>query len=627
MTEINKKLAHIFEEMGIIYEIKDDKYRQRAYYNGAEILNTMSEDVEILYKKEGILALVKLPRIGRGMAEKIEEFIKTNHIKEYDNLKKEFPIKLEELTLVEGVGPKMIKVLYKELNIKNLNDLESAAQKEKIRILEGFGEKTEKNILQAIAFLRQETGRMLLGDALPYAREFIEKLKKIEGVEIVSEAGSLRRRKETIGDIDILVASNKPNLVLQKIEKMKGVQKIWGKGETKISVHIEQGFDIDVRAVKEENYGAALQYFTGSKEHNIKLRQIAIDKGYKLNEYGLFQIQKSSPEANQPSTEKLLPASRFKSGQAGKTQNHNSKFKSNEKFVAGRTEKEIYSKLGLEVMPPELRENIGETEAAQKGKLPKLINYGDLKGDLQIQTNWTDGKNSIEEMALAAKEHGLEYILITDHTKRLAMTGGLNDKKVLEQKKEIEKLNTEYRRTRAKLGSRHGSIQNSEFRILSGAEVDILKDGSLDLDDKTLAQLDIVGASVHSYFKLSKHEQTKRVIKAIQNPNIDILFHPTGRRINRRAAIELDIEEIIKTVKETGTILEINSSPARLDLKDEYIKMALSYGCKFAINSDAHSKTHYRFLEFGIAQARRGWVEAEDVINTYPLEEMLASLK
>ena len=592
MTEINKKLAHIFEEMGIIYEIKNDKYRQRAHYNGAEILNTMSEDVEILYKKEGILALVKLPRIGRGMAEKIEEYIKTGHIKEYDNLKKELPVKLEELTSVEGVGPKMIGVLYEKLNVKNLNDLESVAQKGKIRELEGFGEKTEKNILQAIAFLRQETGRMLLGDALPYARKLMEKLGRIKGVEIVSEAGSLRRRMETIGDIDILVSSNNGKSILRKIEKMEGVQKVWGKGETKISVHIEQGFDIDIRVVKKENYGTALQYFTGSKAHNIKLRQIAINKGYKLNEYGLFQIQNS----------KL------------KTQNHNSKLKSNEKFIAGRTEKEIYNKLGLEIMPPEIREDTGEIEIAQKNKLPNLIEYGSLRGDLQVQTNWTDGKNSIEEMALAAKEFGLEYILITDHTKRLAMAGRINEEKVLEQKKEIEKLNSEF------------GIQNSEFRVLSGSEVDILKDGSLDLDDKTLAQLDIVGASVHSYFKLSKHEQTKRVIKAIQNPNIDILFHPTGRRINRRAAIELDIEEIIKTVKETGTILEINSSPARLDLKDEYIKMALSYGCKFAINSDAHSNTHYRFLEFGIAQARRGWAEAKDIINTYPLEKMLALL-
>jgi len=590
MDETNKKLAHIFEEMGIIYEIKGDKFRPRAYHKGADILNGMTENVADIYKKSDVSGLVKLPGVGQGIAEKIEEFIKTGAIKEYVNLKKEIPIELEELTSVEGMGPKMIKTLYKELNIKNLNDLESAAEKGQIKNLDGFGEKTERNIIQSIAFLRQGTGRMLLGDALPYAREFMEEIKKINGVLHVNEAGSLRRRKDTIGDIDILVAAKKQNAlrVLEYVASLPNVQKVWGKGKTKISVHIQQGFDIDVRVVDEKSYGAALQYFTGSKAHNIKLRKIAIDKGYKLNEYGLFQIQKSKP-------------------------------KSNENFVAGRTEKEIYNKLGLKVMPPEIREDLGEIEAslrqssgqAQKNKLPDLIEYGTLRGDLQIQTSWTDGKHTVEEMALEAKEFGLEYILITDHSKRLAMTGGLNDKKVLEQKKEIEKINKKLK----------------DIIILAGAEVDILKDGSLDLKDSTLEQLDIVGISVHSYFKLSKKEQTDRVIKAMQNPHADILFHPTGRRINRRPAIDVDMDEVIKVAKKTGTILEINASPSRLDLRDEHIRKAKEAGCKFAISSDAHSKDHYKFLEYGIAQARRGWVEAKDVINTYSAEEMLRLLK
>ena len=582
MDETNKKLAHIFEEMGIIYEIKGDKFRPRAYHKGADILNGMTENVADIYKKSDVSGLVKLPGVGQGIAEKIEEFIKTGAIKEYVNLKKEIPIELEELTSVEGMGPKMIKTLYKELNIKNLNDLESAAEKGQIKNLDGFGEKTERNIIQSIAFLRQGTGRMLLGDALPYAREFMEEIKKINGVLRASEAGSLRRRKETIGDIDILVAVKKQNTlkVLDYVADLPNVQKVWGKGKTKASVHIRQGFDIDVRVVDEKSYGAALQYFTGSKAHNIKLRKIAIDKGCKLNEYGLFQIQKS-------------------------------KTKINKNLVAGKTEEEIYKKLGLKIMPPEIREDLGEIEAAQKNKLHKLIDYGTLRGDLQIQTSWTDGKHTVEEMALEAKEFGLEYILITDHSKRLAMTGGLNDKKVLEQKKEIEKINKKLK----------------GIRVLSGAEVDILKDGSLDLKDSTLEQLDIVGISVHSYFKLSKKEQTDRVIKAMQNPHADILFHPTGRRINRRPAIDVDMDEVIKVAKKTGTILEINASPSRLDLRDEHIRKAKEAGCKFAISSDAHSKDHYKFLEYGIAQARRGWVEAKDVINTYSAEEMLRLLK
>ncbi|OGZ57497.1 MAG: hypothetical protein A3F94_00685 [Candidatus Spechtbacteria bacterium RIFCSPLOWO2_12_FULL_38_22] len=589
MSDVNKKLAHIFEQMGLIYEIKDDKYRQRAYHRGAEVLGDYSQDVEKVYEEKNLSGLKELPGIGQAMAEKIEEFIKTKKIKEYENLKKEIPVELEELSAVEGVGPKMIKVLYKELGVKNLKDLERAARFGKIRNLEGFGEKTENNIIQGIAFLQQEAGRMLLGDVLPYARDFIEKIKKIEGVKEVCEAGSLRRRKETIGDIDILVVTADSKKVFEKIAKLPSVQKIWGRGETKLSVHFEHGFDMDVRAVDKKSYGAALQYFTGSKAHNVHLRKIATGKGYKLNEYGLFQIQKL----------------KFK------TQNHNLKLKNNENLVAGKTEEEIYKVLGLKVIPPEMREDSGEIELAQKGKIPQLIECGDLKGDLQVQTNWTDGRHSIEEMAIAARDAGLKYILITDHTKRLAMTGGLSDKKVLEQKRDIEKLNRKL----------------EGITILSGAEVDILKDGSLDLKDETLKQLDVVGASVHSYFKLSRIEQTERVIKAIKNPHVDILFHPTGRRINRRPPIDIDMEHVIKVAQETGTILEINSSPGRLDLKDDHIKMAREMGCKFAISSDAHSRSHYKFLEYGVAQARRGWVEARDVVNTYPPEEMLRFMK
>jgi len=383
----------------------------------------------------------------------------------------------------------------------------------------------------------------------------------------------LRRRKETIGDIDILIAAQHSKKIFEAIAALSDVEKIWGQGKTKLSVHFEYGFDMDVRVVEEKSYGAALQYFTGSKAHNIHLRKLAIAKKYKLNEYGLFR--------------------------------------GNNNLVDGKNEEEIYKKLGLKMPEPELREDIGEIEEAKNGKLPNLIEYKSLHGDLQVQTNWTDGRHSIEEMAIAAREYGLEYIAITDHTKRLAMTGGLNDKKVLEQKREIEKLNKKL----------------DGITVLSGAEVDIFRDGSLDLKDSTLKQLDIVGVSIHSYFKLDREEQTARVIKAIKNPNVDILFHPTGRRINRRPPIDIDMEAVIKECKKTGTILEIDATPSRLDLKDEHIKMARDEGCHFAINSDAHSREHYEFLEYGIAQARRGWAEASDVINTYPLKKMLGFLK
>lgn len=572
-NEINQELAHIFEEMGLLYEMKDDTFRQRAYYRGSAILYGLAEDVEEIYKKEGLSGLDKIQGIGKGMAEKIVEYIKTRKINEYKKLKKDLPVNLEELTSVEGVGPKMVKTLYKKLKIKNLNDLEKAAKKEKIRELEGFGVKTEKNILQGIGFVRSQGGRRLLGDVLPYARDLIEEIKKIKGVIKVSEAGSLRRRKETIGDVDIIVASSDSKKVLDYVVGLRNVVKVWGRGLTKVSVHLKQGFDIDIRVVKKESYGAALQYFTGSKDHNVKLRQIAISKKYKLNEYGLFRSKVN--------------------------------------VAKGLDEALIYKKLGVDCMPPEMRENTGELEKASGHKLPKIIEYNSLRGDLQVQTNWTDGTHSIEEMAKAAKEAGLEYIAITDHTKNLAMTHGLNEKRLLEQKKYIEKLNK--------------AIKG--IKILSGSEVDILKDGSLDISDEVLSQVDVVGVSVHSHFNLPRKEMTERILKAIRNPNVDILFHPTGRKINKRAPYDIDMEAIIKEAKKTGTILEINAHPERLDLRDEHIRIANEFGIKFVIDSDAHSIDGFKVLKYGIAQARRGWVEGKNVLNTLPLKKFLKLLK
>jgi len=570
---LNQEIAAIFRKMALFFQMQDDGFRARAYENGAEILENLTLNVKDVYAKKGLKGLEDLHGIGRGMAEKIEEYIKTGKIKEYGDLKKKMPVDIDELASVEGLGPMSIKTLYKKLKIKNLEDLEKAAKAGKIQKLKGFGKKTEENILEGIEFVKKNSGRMLLGYIWPRVEEIVEEFKSMKEVENISPAGSLRRKRETIGDIDILVATENPQKVTEKFISMPDVIKVWGKGLTKASVRVKGNFDIDLRVVPKESWGAALQYFTGSKAHNIKVRQIAIDKGFKLNEYGVFRGKKS---------------------------------------VASKTEEEVYGAIGLRYLEPELREDTGEIELLQEKKqLPKIIPYGSLKGDLQVQTNWTDGAHSIEEMAKEAKRLGLEYIAITDHTKSLAMTGGADEKKLLRQMKEIDKLNKSI-----------GGIT-----ILKGAEVNILKDGSLDIENKVLAKLDVVGVSVHSFFKMSKEDMTERIVRAINNPHVDVLFHPTGRLIQRRKAYELDMERVIKEAVKTGTVLEINAFPDRSDLKDEHIRMGVEAGAKFVIDSDAHSKDHLKYLEFGIAQARRGWAEANDVVNTLSLNKFLKKLK
>ena len=372
---------------------------------------------------------------------------------------------------------------------------------------------------------------------------------------------------------------------------MSEVEAVHEKGKTRSSVRLKIGIDADLRVLPPESFGAAWQYFTGDKYHNIQLREIAIKQGYKLNEYGLFKVSSSS---------RSLASGKFSRSKAS---------------GVGRIEKEIYEKLGLMWMPPEIRTNHGELEAAKTGKLPKLIGYKDLKGDLQVQTDWTDGEHSIEEMAEAAMKAGLKYICITDHTKSLAMTGGSDEKRLLKQMAEIDKINSSF------------IIHNSSFKILKGAEVNIMKDGTLDIDDETLAKLDVVGAAVHSLFNLSEEEQTKRIIRAMENPNVDIIFHPTGRIINKRPAYPVNVEELLKAAKRTKTVMEIDAFPDRLDLKDEYIRKGIEMGIKFAIDSDAHHIAHFQYLEYGIAQARRGWCTKKDIINTHSYEDMLKLLK
>ena len=562
--------------MSLLLEMQDVQFKPRAYEKASLGIGALDEDVGEIYKKGGLKALMTIPDVGPGIAERIEEYLKTRHIKDYGALKKKMPVDLEGLKHIEGLGPKKIKLLWQKLKIRTVADLEKAARAGKVRGIPTFGAKTEENILKGIEFIKKAGGRFLLGEIYWLVKDIEARLAKITGVEKAIAAGSIRRMKETIGDADFLAISSEPKPVIDFFVNMPEVVRVYARGETKSMVRLNNGLDCDLRVVPRESFGAGLNYFTGSKDHNVALRQIAIKKRYKLNEYGLFK---------------------------GKKQ------------IAGRTEEDLYKSLGLSYIEPELRENTGEIEASREGKLPKdLLGYDDLKGDLQTQTNWTDGANSIEEMAKTAQEHGLEYICITDHTKSLAMTGGADEKKLEKQMSVIDKINSKFK------------IQNSKFTILKGAEVNIMPDGKLDIRDETLAKLDCVGAAVHSNFKMSKAEMTTRIIRAIENPHVDILFHPTGRIINRRAPYEVDMDEIIKAAKKTGTILEIAASPERLDLKDEYIRKCVEAGVKMVIDSDAHSIHGFQFLKFGVAQARRGWAERKDILNTKPLREFLWAL-
>ncbi|MBI1993489.1 MAG: DNA polymerase/3'-5' exonuclease PolX [Deltaproteobacteria bacterium] len=568
----NAELARIFREIALYLEMKEEPFKPRAYEKVAYSLEALGEEAAEIYKRGGVKALRTIPGVGEAIAEKIEELLKTGRLRYYEGLKKEVPVDVGGLTAIEGVGPRSVKLLYEKLGIKKVADLEQAARAGKIRELAHFGEKMEQKILKGIEFLKQGSGRFPLGSVLPLITEIGQRLSGLPEVEEVVVAGSTRRWKETIGDADILAISRKPEKIMEFFVSMAEVMDIQGRGKTKSTVKLKNGMDVDLRVVPRESFGAALNYFTGSKDHNVALRRIAQDKGLKLNEYGLFRGSKR---------------------------------------VAGKTEEELYKALGLSFIPPELRENQGEIEAAKKGELPDLVGYGDLRGDLQTQTSWTDGANSIEEMAGEAKRLGLEYIAITDHTKGLAMTGGSDEKKLLRQMEAIDKINR--------------SLKG--IKLLKGAEVNINKDGTLDIEDKVLAQLDVVGIAVHSHFNLPRREMTERIVRAMRNPHADILFHPTGRVIQKREPYDVDMDAVIRTAKETGAVLEIDAYPDRLDLKDEHVRKAVAAGVKLVIDSDAHSINHMRFLEFGVAQARRGWAEKKDVINTRPLKEFLKALK
>lgn len=570
---INLDIAKILYEIGQYLEMEEVAFKPRAYEKAAEAIEAFEGDVAEVYRRGGLKALEKIPGVGASIAEKIEEFLKTGRVKYHAELKRKYPIAISELSRIEGVGPKMAYRLYQKLRIRNVTDLEKAAKAGKIRGLEGFGLKSEENILKGIEFFRRSGGRFVLGFVLPQIREVETRLAGLKGVERVVVAGSVRRWKETIGDIDILAISKTPKVVMDFFVSMPEVVNVYAHGATKSAVKLKSGLDADLRVVLPESFGAALNYFTGSKDHNIALREIAIKKGYKLNEYGLFKGTKQ---------------------------------------VAGQTEEELYKAFGLRYIEPELRENLGEIEASRAGKLPKLVDQNDIRGDLQVQTDWTDGTHSIREMALEARKLGYEYIAITDHTKSLAMTGGLDEKKLLQQMAAIDKVNKE-------LGGKP--------KVLKGAEVNILKDGSLDIKNEVLAKLDVCGVAVHSHFSMPEQDMTERIKKAISNPHVDILFHPTGRVIKKRDPYALDMESILKHAKRTGTVVEVDAYPERLDLKDEHIRMAVGLGAKLAIDTDAHATSHLHYMKLGIAQARRGWAEKGDIINTHNLQAMLKLLK
>jgi len=569
----NTKVARIFREMADLLAIKgENPFRIRAYGRAADIIETLSGNVGELYR-EG--KLNKIPGIGKGILEKIETIIKTGTLPAYEELKSALPPGLIELLSVPDVGPRTARLLYEKIGIKSIQELEEAARKGKLRDLPGLGAKKEENILRGIKLYKMRTSRILLGKALPIVDEVLAELKEKASsfIQEISPAGSLRRGKETIGDIDILATSSDPLSLMDIFSHLSFVDEVLAKGETKSSILTCQGLQMDLRVVPPDCFGAAIQYFTGSKSHNIRLRERAIKRGLKINEYGVFN-------------------------QKGEK-------------IAGREEEEVYRCLGLSFIPPELREDRGEIEAAESGILPCLICEKDIKGDLHMHTNYSDGKHSIEEMAEEARKRGYEYIAITDHSSSLKIAGGLSIQKLLSQVERIKKINSRFK----------------DFVILTGAEVDIRQDGSLDFPDEILSKIDVVIAAIHTGFKQDERTMTQRIIKAIRHPLVKILAHPTGRLLGEREGYAVDLDKVFNVAKEEGVWLEINSQPDRLDLEDYWSMEAKRRGIKMVINTDAHSKESLDFIRLGVITARRGWLEKEDVVNTLSLDDLLRLLK
>jgi DNA polymerase (family 10) len=568
----NIDIARIFDEIADILELKgENRFRIRSYRRAARVIRDMPDDAKSLLQAG---ELTKVQGIGESLAEKIKEIIETGTCKFYEDLKQDSVYSLAELLKIPGIGPKLAVRLNSEMGIRTVEDLERAAHEGSLHSLDGIRERLEEKILKGIEQYKRHIGRFKLSDALTYAEAIVKTLGAMKGVSKIDIAGSLRRRKETIGDIDILVISRTSKRIMDAFTSMNTVADILAKGETKSSVLLRSGIQVDLRILEADSYGAALHYFTGSKDHNVVMRDRAKRMGRKISEYGIFEV------------------------------------KTDEK-LGGKHEQDIFKHVDLPFIPPELRENSGEIEAAEAGRLPELVALEDIKGDLQMHTKASDGANTVEEMAQAAKKLGYEYVAITDHSKAVRVAGGLNDEELAAHVKAIRKANR-------KIGG---------IEILTGIEVDILPDGSLDLTDEVLAECDVVVAAVHSKFNMSKKEMTARVSKGISNPNVNILAHPTGRLINEREPYEIDLERIIAEAKKHRVALEINSHPDRLDLKDIHCRQAKDSGVAISTNTDSHAALQLANMRYGIATARRGWLEAGDVINTYSLDKLMKFLK
>ncbi len=566
----NADIAAAFEQMADLLELQNaNPFRVRAYRNAARVVGELKLDLPAAIAAGR--PLPKLPGIGADLEAKIREFATTGRIGALERLKKEVPAGVADLLKLPGLGPKRVRALYEELHVHTLPQLLRAARDGRIRSLPGFGARTEQHIAEAIERTMGQVRRFKLAIAAQYADALLAYLKQAPGVVEVAAAGSLRRAKETVGDIDLLATAADGAAVCRHFTQYPDVADVLQAGETRASVVLKSGLQADLRVVPEASYGAALMYFTGSKAHNIRLRNLALDQGLKLNEYGLFRDKRA---------------------------------------LAGRAEEEVYAALGLPWIAPELREDRGEIEAAKKRALPRLVERSDLRGDLHAHTRWSDGTATIEEMAQAARAHGLEYLAISEHSRRLTVAHGLDPVRLAQQRDEIERID-------AKLDG---------VRLLAGIEVDVLEDGSLDLPDAALAPLDVVIAAVHSKFDLPRAKQTARILAALDNPHVKILAHPVGRLIDQREPYDVDMLAVIRKCKARGIALELNAHPQRLDLTDLHCRMAKDEGALVAINSDAHSVHEFDNLVYGVGQARRGWLERADVLNARSLQEVRAWL-
>ncbi|MGR8942114.1 MAG: DNA polymerase/3'-5' exonuclease PolX [Gammaproteobacteria bacterium] len=562
----NHDIASIFEEIADLLEIgQANPFRIRAYRNAARTVQGLGEEVRDLI--DAGYDLDQLPGIGEALAEKMTEIVHTGKCQALETLRREGGKGLVELLHIPGLGPKRVAALFHELGVQTPQQLLRAIKDGRLRQLHGFGEKTEQHFLDLLQVHARQERRFKLAVAAQYAQALVAYLREAKEVEEIVIAGSYRRCKETVGDLDILATTSQARSVVERFTGYDEVKEVLSQGSTRSTVILQNGLQVDLRVVKPESFGAALHYFTGSKQHNIAIRRRGQQRGLKINEYGVFKGDVS---------------------------------------VAGRTEESVYASVGLPYIPPELRENSGEIEAAEAGRLPRLVELDDLKGDLHVHTTATDGRNTIEEMALAAKQIGLSYIAITEHSKRLTVAHGLDEKRLLQQIDEIDRLNEK--------------IQG--ITVLKGIEVDILEDGRLDLPDTILARLDLVIGAVHSQFHLSRAKQTARILKAMDRPHFTLLAHPSGRLLERREPYDVDMARVIHQAGERGCFLELNAHPERLDLLDTHCRMAREAGVRVSINSDAHSIADLANLKYGIGQARRGWLEKNDVLNTLPLEAL-----